>query len=409
MYSIKNGYVYENGNFIKRTLFMDGERIVPGCSDKAVKDEWEAVKDERNAGKNTKDAESDSTCVYDAEGCYVIPGLVDVHTHGCAGYDACDGSEEALRNILRYEASCGVLAILPTTMTLSVERLSEICNTIKEYKRSSEERWVSGAEDISVESTIAGIHLEGPYINEKKAGAQNRKYLKDPDISDVRKLMDESSDLIRLITIAPELTGGMEFISEVSKVMRVSIGHTNADYDTARAAFDLGADHVTHTFNAMNPLLHRVPGVAGAAADCGAYAEIICDGNHLHPSTVRNAFRLFGKDRVVLISDSMMGTGLPDGEYQLGGQKVNKKGSLAALDDGTIAGSVSTLYQCMCNAVRYGIPLGDAVKAASENPAKSVGVDRDFGTLHAGSFANILVVDPDLTIRAVWNRGRRIG
>lgn len=378
---IKNGLIYRTTEFQKGDLFIHNDRICSGCA-----------------------AEADEI-VIDAENKYVIPGLVDIHFHGCAGYDFCDASAEALEAIAGYELTHGITSIAPASMTLSREMLSEIFRTAKEF---ADRQSRTPDSDLSC-SRLEGIHMEGPYISEQKKGAQNPKYLQLPDAEQFRLLNQQSGGRIKLVSIAPELPGSMDFIRQVSGETTISLAHTTADYETAKEAFEAGADHVTHTYNAMPPFSHRAPGVIGAAFDAKqAMIELICDGIHIHPSVIRATCAMFGSSRIVLVSDSMMGTGLKDGQYQLGGQAVTKRGSLATLADGTIAGSVTNLFDCMKNAVSFGIPLADAVRFASENPAKSIKLGREFGTLADGAYADVLILDQDLNLETVIHRGRQV-
>jgi N-acetylglucosamine-6-phosphate deacetylase len=325
--------------------------------------------------------------IIDASGLYVIPGLVDVHIHGAMGGDFSDGDAQGLLTIARYLHSCGVTAFCPTSMTLPEQQLVSAFKSISEVS------------DDDSHAFIAGIHMEGPFLSAEKKGAQKASYLHAPDIGMFRRLSKACNNQIRIITIAPELDGSEAFIKEFHTDLAISIGHSAASYDVAVNAFNAGANHVTHLFNAMPPLHHRNPGIIGAAADCPhAMAEIICDGIHIHPSVVRNAFRMFGDDRMILISDAMRATGMEDGTYDLGGQSVTKKGRLATLADGTIAGSVTNLFDCMKNAVKFGIPLASAVKAASYNPAKSIGLEHTLGILSPGARADVLLIDSDLNL-----------
>lgn len=327
----------------------------------------------------------------DAAGCYVLPGLVDIHFHGCAGHDFCEGTKEAIRVIEQYEAEHGITTICPATMTLSRERLLQICHTAAEY----DSRF------------LKGIHLEGPFLSEAKKGAQNAAYLRLPDAGLLRELKEASGGLVKLVSIAPELEGAMECIKECSAQVQFSVAHTEADYETALQAMKLGASHVTHLYNAMPPFSHRAPGVVGAAFDSGADVELICDGIHIAPSVVRATFRLFGEAHVVLISDSMMATGMPDGAYELGGQPVKVKGNLATLADGTIAGSATNLYDCMVSAIHMGVDPQAAVRAATYNPARSVGLERVCGSIQEGMPADLLIVTKDWKLRNVIKCGER--
>ena len=223
-----------------------------------------------------------------------------------------------------------------------------------------------------------------------------------------RRVQEQANGLFKLCDLAPELPGAMQTIEELSGEVRISLAHTEADYDTACEAFRRGARQVTHLFNAMPPFSHRAPGVIGAAFDSENVAvELIADGVHIHPSVVRAVFTLFG-GRVILISDSMMATGLEDGEYSLGGQAVTVRGNLATLHDGTIAGSATNLMDCVRSAVRMGIPLGQAVQAASTNPARALGIEHDYGSLEAGKLANVVLLDDELNIHTILLRGRML-
>ena len=251
--------------------------------------------------------------------------------------------------------------------------------------------------------------MEGPFISPANKGAQAAENIIPCDAALFRELNRESGGRIRLVDIAPEEPGAIEFIEAVRDEVNVWLAHTVADYDAAMAAFRAGANHVTHLFNAMLPFHHRKPGVQGAAADAGAYVELICDGVHIHPAMVRAVFKLFGSDRVCLISDSMRAAGLADGDYTLGGQAVKVKGNLATLADGTIAGSVTNLMLCLKNAVQeMQIPLEAAVRSASETPARSIGIFDCCGSLSSGKRADIVLLDRDLNVRQVFVGGRAV-
>ncbi len=344
-----------------------------------------------------------------AEGClteeeagrYILPGLVDTHFHGCAGYDFCDSTAEAMRTIASYELTHGITTITPATMTLSEEMLTDICAACA----SAVETEVL-EEGIALRDVLKGIYLEGPFISVEKKGAQNPAYIHKPDIEMLDRLQKAANGMIRLVVIAPETEGAMDCIRAGKDKYRFSIAHTCADYETAKAAIEAGAAHVTHLYNAMPPFTHRKPGVIGAAAeDAHTEAELICDGIHIHPSVVKSTFKLFGAERMVLISDSMMATGMADGAYALGGQPVQVKGNLATLADGTIAGSATNLYDCMCTAIRMGVTKEEAVRAATANPAAAVGLEAECGVLSEGRKADILIADSDFKLLEVIKSG----
>lgn len=331
--------------------------------------------------------------ILDAAECYLIPGLVDVHFHGCAGYDFSDATVESLEKIGEYELSNGVTSICPASMTLPEDRLDRICRNALKYAKS----------DSSGRARLCGVHLEGPFVSMEKKGAQNPQYIKKPDIEMFERLQKAAGGLIKLITLAPELDGAEAFIKKLSGKVHISVGHTMADYNTSSAAFKLGADHVTHMYNAMPPVNHRESGVVGAAFDSShVMTELICDGIHISAPVIRMTFSMFGADRIVLISDSMMATGMDDGEYSLGGLSVKVRGNLATLKDGVIAGSATNLMDCVRKAVAIGISLEDAVKCASYNPARSIGMSNSIGSIDVGKKADcVLLSSADLSIKAV--------
>ena len=334
----------------------------------------------------------------DASGCYVIPGLIDVHFHGAVGHDFCDASDEGISAIAAYEASRGVTSICPTTMTLPEERLAPIVASVAAH------------EVAAGEAGIVGINMEGPFIAPDKVGAQNPAYVRSASLEEFARLQEQAQGLIKLVDVAPEQPGNLEFIRQVSHDVRVSVAHTCTGYDDACAAFDAGARHMTHLFNAMPALHHREPGPIAAGAERNdVTAEIIADGVHIHPAMVRLAFALFGDDRMILISDSLRACGLGDGEYELGGQQFFVNGNRATIANGSLAGSVSDVMACMRTAVRtMGIPLTSAVKAATVNPARALGLDGKLGAIAPGYQADAVVLDRDLNIKHVVLRGKAI-
>ena len=335
----------------------------------------------------------------DVTGCYLIPGLTDLHFHGCKGEDFSDATPEGLQIMADYELSRGVTQICPAGMTLGEDQLTRICQNAAHHRSHN----TGGAE-------LVGLHLEGPFLCKAKKGAQNEAFLHDPDPVMLHRLQEAAEGLVKLVTLAPEQPGSLEFIrGALADGVTVSLGHTTADYDTALAAYQAGARQATHLFNAMPPFTHRAPGVVGAAFDSPAVnVELISDGVHIHPSVVRAVFQLFGRDRVILISDSLRATGMPDGRYPFGGQEIEVHGNRATMagDPNTLAGSVSDLMACMKTAVSFGIPLADAVTAAAVNPARVLGIDDRLGTLDAGKDANVVVLDQHLDVKAVLFHGK---
>lgn len=374
-----NGTVYlaEQGFSDRDLLLRNGiiEKIVP--------------KGEYAKGARLREEE-----VTDVQGAVILPGLVDIHFHGCAGHDFCEGTGEAFSAIEQYELRHGITTISPATMTLPVERLSEICAAAAAYAKES--------------ACLKGIYLEGPFLSEAKKGAQNSVYLRRADAFLLRGLIAKSGGLAKIAAIAPETEGAIACIRACAEEIRFSVAHTTADYRTCAQAMQSGARQVTHLYNAMPPFTHREPGVIGAAFDHRADVELISDGVHVDPCAVRVAFQLFGEDHVILISDSMMAAGMPDGMYELGGQAVRVRGNRAQLSDGTIAGSVTNLYDCMVAAIRMGIAPEAAVRAATRNPAAAIGVDAEYGSIETGKKADLLVADRGWTLKRVYKHGREI-
>lgn len=367
---IKNGLVLNKSfNFIKADVEIKDGKIV-------------------NIAENLEGKD-----VLDVKGDYVIPGLVDVHTHGCGGMDTCDATKEAMDVMSAVQGKAGITSFCATSMTLPEDTLENIFKVVKDYMDGKQK----GA-------SVVGINMEGPFFNASKKGAQRGDCLKLPDVKFFRKLNKISGNAVKLVDIAPELEGSMEFIREVKDEVDVSIAHTACDYKTAMQAIMSGATHITHLYNAMNGLTHRAPGVVGAASDTNVYAELICDGIHIDAAAIRAAFKLMN-DRICLISDSMSAAGMPNGEYELGGQKVFVKDRKATLEDGTIAGSATNLFDCMRKAVSFGIRLEEAIKAATYNPAKSIRMDNKIGSIDIGKDADIVVMDKDLNLKKVLFKG----
>ena len=331
---------------------------------------------------------------FDAAGCYVVPGFVEIHSHGAVGEDFSDGKAEGLQPMADHYAAHGVTSFLATTMTLPENVLTRAMEVIRDF------RCHGGAK-------CAGVHLEGPFLSSAKKGAQAESALHRPDAAMFHRLNEASGGRVRLVTVACEEPGGMEFIEEVSKTCTVSLGHTAADYDTAMEAFRRGATHATHLFNGMESLHHRKPGVIAAAMDSGASVELICDGLHIHPAVIRLTHRLFG-EKLNLISDSLRCAGMPEGEYELGGQPIEVHGKKATLKGtDTLAGSCISLLDAVQNVVAFGIPLSDALYAASTAPADAVGLT-DRGRIAVGACADLLVLDQKLNLKAVFVDGERI-
>lgn len=335
----------------------------------------------------------------DLQGAYVIPGLIDVHNHGNSNADFSDGSYEGDVKMAKYLASVGVTSFAPATMTLPYAVIARALEAGLQLRKAPVEH----------AARLLGVQMEGPFFSEKKKGAQNGEYLRLPDFAAFEKLYRDSEGLISIVDLAPELEGSVEFVEQAKKLCTVSIAHTDSDYEHAKAAIDAGVTHLTHLYNAMPPIHHRKPGVIGAASENEAVsAEVICDGIHVHPSSIRMAFKLFGADRMILISDALRCCGMPEGEYELGGQQVFLKDNVARLADGTIAGSATNLFDCMRNAIRFGIPKEDAVRAATWNPARQIHALDRVGSIADGKLADFVVCDAELNRQQVYLGGALI-
>lgn len=332
----------------------------------------------------------------DCSGCLITPGFVDIHIHGCAGADTCDGKRESVAAMAAHLVRQGVTSFCPTTMTVPLPQIEAALAAVRDCMENPPE----GA-------AVLGANMEGPYISEKRLGAQKKEAVRKPDWQEFERLNQNCGGIVRLVDMAPECEGAEEFIRRISRSCCVSIAHTDAGYEQAKASFGWGVTHATHLFNAMNGLNHRAPGVVGAVFDDpNVRAEIICDGFHIHPAVLRIAFRILGENRTVVISDSMRAAGLPDGISELGGQKVYIKDGHARLADGTIAGSTTNLLQEIQNLVRFGVPLRQAVQSATINPAREVGAEDETGSICAGKYADLAVLDGGLGLRFTVARGR---
>ncbi len=326
--------------------------------------------------------------IIDAKGGYVAPGLIDLHIHGYLGKDVCDGEEESIRTISKGLLANGVTGYLPTTMTVDmkvIRKALEVCRALKEESRD----WEGSA--------ILGCHAEGPFISEKKKGAQDPKYILKPDA----KFVKEYADIIRIITLAPEEDEDFKAISEIRRDtdVIVSMGHTSADYETAMRSTEAGVRHATHLFNAMTPLAHRAPGVVTAALNSDVSAELIVDTFHVNPVFYNMLWKLKGR-KLCFITDCLPAGGLPEGEYTLGGQKIIYRGIVCRLADGTVAGSILHLNKGVWNVYSNSdIPLYECVNCASLNPATVLGLDSRKGSIEIGKDADIIITDGEFNVQ----------
>ena len=372
MKCIKNGKVILTDSIVNKAVLYD-EKIIGLVDDCDIPAEAEVI---------------------DAEGNYVMPGLVDVHIHGYLNEDASDGKPEGIRKMAQGVVKNGVTAFLPTTMTVSIPEIEAALDIVRSMQEESK-TW-KGA-------YLAGVNAEGPFINANKKGAQAQEHIKAPDADWVIK----NSDIIKLVTIAPETEGGYEAIKKIraNSDVRVSVGHTDATYEQAMKAFECGADHVTHLFNAQTALHHRKPGVVGAGMSADVYAELICDTFHIHTGLFELVAKCKG-DKFLLITDCTRAGGMPDGEYSLGGQPIFVKGIQCLLEDGTIAGSVLKLNEAVKNVAEHtSLPLWDVVAAASLNPANSIGMGDTKGSITVGKDADLVIADKDFNIKKTIIQG----
>lgn len=357
---LKNGTLFD-GNF---------DRVE---ADLAFEGEWISA-----VGPNLTGGEE-----LDCTGCLILPGFVDIHIHGCVGADTCDGEEAAIRRMARHLLTKGVTSFCPTTMTVSPDEIRAALRAA----RGCMERPEEGAR-------VLGVNMEGPFISVKKKGAQKAEHVRNPDWALFSSLYEDCGGIVRLVDVAPECEGAQEFITKARELCTVSIAHTESDFEQAKQSFEWGITHATHLYNAMSGLTHRAPGVVGAVMDTPSVAaELICDGFHINPAVLRITFSILGEDRTVVISDSMRAAGQPDGDYDLGGQMVQVRGGHALLPDGTIAGSTTNLYDELRNLIAFGIPLRQAVKSVTINPAREAGAADRVGSLVPGKLADAVVLD----------------
>lgn len=340
--------------------------------------------------------------IIDAEGKYLSPGFIDLHNHGNFGHDAMEASYEALESMADFHIKNGITAYLATTMTEHPEKIRAAVKNIGEYIES-------GSNDSKVKSQVLGIYLEGPYFSMEKRGAQPPEYIKDPDLDEIKELIELSKNNIKVVAIAPELKGAKESIKYLkNEGITISAGHTNATFEEAKTGIDLGITQGTHLYNGMRSYSHREPGVVGAVlTDERVACEMICDGIHLHTGAMDLAVKMKGKEGIILISDAMMATGLQDGKYVLGGQDVYVKEGAARLEDGTLAGSTLTLNKAVYNMVHMvNVPLNDAVRMASLNPAKAIGMDDRKGSIEIGKDADLIIFDEDIKVSKALIKGK---
>ncbi|GFN36731.1 N-acetylglucosamine-6-phosphate deacetylase [Tepidimicrobium xylanilyticum] len=340
--------------------------------------------------------------IIDAEGNYLSPGFIDIHNHGNFGHDFMEATFEAFDIMADFHIKNGVTSFLATTITQKDSAIRRALISVGEYIES-------GSKDSKIKAQMLGIYLEGPYFAVEKKGAQPEEYIKTPDIGELKEFIDLSKNNIKIVALAPEIDGAKEAVRFLrEKGITISAAHTVATYEEAKLGMDMGITLITHLYNGMRDFSHREPGIIGAAlTDERVACELICDGIHLHVGAMELAVRMKGKDGIVLVSDAMMATGLEDGKYELGGQDVYVRDGAARLEDGTLAGSTLTLDRAVYNMVHLvGVSLEDAVRMASLNPARVIGVERTKGSIEIGKDADLIVFDRDINILMAIVKGK---
>lgn len=333
----------------------------------------------------------------DAYGCYVVPGFIDTHMHGAFGKTFIDFEEDTFKTIAAFEARNGTTALVPA---LSAAKEEKLLASIQ-YLRKCAENPVKNC------AAVYGIHLEGPYFNEKYKGAHLPENIRNPDVNEFVRLHEAAGEYLKLITLAPELPGADSVIKQAVKdSVCVSAGHTDASFEQMKHAFSVGVKQGTHLFNAMRPLSHREPGTVGALlTEHGIKCELICDFVHIHPEIVKLAYQIKGKDQINLITDSEIAAGMADGKYRVNGRTLTVLDKRIYTEDGSLAGGYSCLIDCVRNLVSIGIPLADACRMASKNPAETAGIYHQTGSLTPGKRADVLILNENLELEHVLLRG----
>lgn len=333
----------------------------------------------------------------DATDCYVVPGFIDTHMHGGVGEHFNNCKNDTYEKVARYKAQIGTTTIVPTVSAAPTEKILEALNYLKKFYQK----------DISDCAMMEGIHLEGPFFSELYKGAHAVENIRLPDLEELRKINNASDKTLKILTMAPELENSESVIRyAVDNNIVVSIGHTNAAFEEVEKAVNMGATQGTHLYNAMKPLNHREPGTVGGLLYTDTKCELICDFIHVNPTVISLTYKIKGKDKINLITDTTMGAGYPDGEYILSGRKTIVKDKKAFLEDGTIDGGTSSLLDCVKNLVSIGIPLEEACMMASKNPAETLGIYKEKGSLTIGKIADILILDRKLNLKYIILRGK---
>ena len=370
---IINGKVILHDEIVTKNVFIEGDKVVEISERKPEKED-----------------------IIDAKGLYVSPGFIDIHTHGRGGYQVMDSTFESLNAISKASLQTGVTSFLVSTVTMPIESISHAIENVVKNKEK-----VEGAQ-------ILGVHMEGPFFSKVYKGAQPEEYMIHPTIQNFVSIVNNNEDIVKKVSLAPELEGATELIPYLfEKGIIVSLGHTNATYQEAQRAIDLGATSATHTYNAMTPLTHREVGVTGTVMiNQNVYAELVLDGIHVSYPAAKILLKMKGKDKVVLITDSVETAGLPDGIYESSMGTVRINNHQVRLLNGTLAGSQADMNQCVKNVYQHlGLTLNEAVSLASYNPAKSLGIDK-MGEIKVGNFADIIFFDDNFQIKQTIVKGK---
>lgn len=334
----------------------------------------------------------------DAKGSYVLPGFIDLHIHGGGGHDVMGNSFAALNEISKTLVKEGVTSFLPTTLTAAHEGLLAATESV----RKAMDRSTEGAE-------ILGVHLEGPYFNPQRAGGQPKEFMRPPSMQEVKEYIRASGGKIKILSLAPEMEGALDLIRFLDREgMVAAIGHSDATYEETLEAAEAGLRHATHTFNAMREFHHREPGTLGAVLTLDSIsAEVIADGVHVHPASIKILIKCKGYEKVVVISDAIMGMGAPDGEYQLGGRAIIVQNGASRFKDGGIAGSAMSVGKGVKNLIRWlDLELPQIIQMATLNPARAIGEEGRKGSLEVGKDADIIICDQELNVKMTIVRGR---
>nr|WP_246566530.1 N-acetylglucosamine-6-phosphate deacetylase [Tissierella simiarum] len=345
-----------------------------------------------NIDKEDQFNEENFNKVIEGKGNFLSPGFIDIHNHGNSGYDIMDSTEEALDAISDFHLKNGVTSYLGTVITSSYEDMIEAMKNIVNYKNKEDK------------AQIIGIHLEGPFFNIDKKGAQPAKHIKSPNLEEIENILKVAKDKLKMVSLAPELEGALDIINFLkNNDVTVAMAHTNATYEDSKKGIAHGITVATHLYNGMRSFSHREPGVIGASlTDDRVYCEIIYDRIHLHDAAVEIAIKMKGQDKIVLVSDAMRATGLADGNYELGGQKVIVKKGAARLESGNLAGSTLNLRKAVYNMVsKLNIPIHEAVRMASLSPAKAIKVDNYKGSIEIGKDGDLIIFDKDININTI--------